>query len=108
MPSAVGSKFYDFVPYNYGPFDKAIYSDAEALEAEGLVFIDRESMSTPRYVITGEGAKRARELSRNAEKKATKYLEEIVDWCRSRSFPELVRAIYKAFPEYKRNSVFQG
>ena len=45
MSGIGGSRFYKFVPYNYGPFDKRIYSDAEALETEGLVVIEKESAS---------------------------------------------------------------
>ena len=30
--------FYDFEPYNYGPFCKAIYTDADDMQAAGLVY----------------------------------------------------------------------
>src|SRR5436190_18669612 len=35
----LGESFYEFVPYNYGPFDVKVYQDAEALEERGLVTI---------------------------------------------------------------------
>lgn len=88
IPEAVGKRFYDFVPYNYGPFDKAIYSDAEWLEAEGLLTIQKKS-TLPVYFITAAGDKRARELARKANKKDLTYLQEVVDWCSSLSFAEL-------------------
>jgi uncharacterized protein YwgA len=31
---------YLFEPYDYGPFCKAIYSDAESLESKGLVLVE--------------------------------------------------------------------
>jgi uncharacterized protein YwgA len=34
-------EFYDFQPYDYGPFCSDIYSNAEKLSDEGLIRIDR-------------------------------------------------------------------
>ena len=34
---SVGKGFYNFIPYNYGPFCKEIYSDAESLVSDGVV-----------------------------------------------------------------------
>src|SRR5258707_9223608 len=39
MPKSVGDDYYHFVPHNYGPFAKDIYSDADALAREGLIAI---------------------------------------------------------------------
>src|SRR5947209_2707195 len=36
MPNAVGN-FYHFTAYHYGPFDRAVYDDAERLAADGMV-----------------------------------------------------------------------
>jgi len=35
-PRAVGENFYDFQPYNYGPFDRDIYVHADELLQEAL------------------------------------------------------------------------
>jgi hypothetical protein len=37
----VGPDFYEFVPYNYGPFNSSIYDDLNALAGAGLVTIDQ-------------------------------------------------------------------
>ena len=39
----VGDSYYSFVPYNYGPFDAHVYSDAEVLIKQGLVFETRSA-----------------------------------------------------------------
>ena len=39
MPDQVGSHFYQFKPYHYGPFDKTVYDDAERGEEKGLINI---------------------------------------------------------------------
>ena len=38
-------KFYDFRPYDYGPFSAAVYCNADQLKSEGLLEIRRP---TPR------------------------------------------------------------
>ena len=39
--------FYDFQPYNYGPFCRDVYTDAEELAAEGLVEISADPRLFP-------------------------------------------------------------
>ncbi len=99
--------FYEFIPYDYGPFAKDVYSDAESLEREQLVRIDRiparrwkEYSATPRTLNEAAAIEADAKLRDNVRK--------IVKWTRSLPFPELVRSIYKHFPAYKMNSVFQG
>src|SRR5215207_6994355 len=41
MPEEEGGSFYNFIAYNYGPFDAAIYQDAELLADQGFISIDR-------------------------------------------------------------------
>jgi len=36
-----------------------------------------------------------------------KYLDDVVEWTRSLSFTELVKAIYQDYPDMKANSVFR-
>lgn len=110
MPEAVGKKFYRFTAYDYGPFDKAIYSDAEALAGEGLAIIERGA-DRPwfrQYRIAPSGMEYTRQLEKSLEEKVLSCLRGIVKWCCDRSFQEIVRAIYREFPEYRKNSVFQG
>ncbi|MBL9122226.1 MAG: hypothetical protein JNG90_01250, partial [Planctomycetaceae bacterium] len=37
FPSQGGSSFYDFLPYQYGPFSFALYQELEKLEATSYV-----------------------------------------------------------------------
>jgi hypothetical protein len=103
----VGSDFYDFLPYNYGPFNASIYADAERLERDGLVAIKRDSLQRWReYVATNDGLTRARELAAKTEPGASDYLRRVVLWAKSLTFQQLVGTIYKNFPSYRVNSVF--
>jgi hypothetical protein len=108
MPQVVGGGFYKFAPYHYGPFDRAVYTDAEQLAHSGEVEItQREGENWNRYIPTRDGEIRASFLQREAPE-AAKYLNELVGWVQQQSFQSLVAAIYEKYPEMRTNSVFQG
>src|SRR5947209_12101358 len=59
----LGNEFYQFTPYNYGPFDVKIYQDAEALEEIGLIIITQsESRRWKNYQATSSGLELAARL----------------------------------------------
>lgn len=100
--------FYNFKPYNYGPFDVNVYGDLQALEFGG--FVDMAQSSRGRfmeYKLTIKGLDKAKELSKHASGDALSCLHKIAHKTRAMSFSELVRAIYRQYPEYKKNSVFR-
>ena len=109
MPHEVGGLFYHFKPYHYGPFDRAIYEDAEQLAREGFVEINqRPGENWNRYSITEDGRKQADFVKRHASPGAVEYLERIVEWATRQNFQQLVTAIYEKYPEMRANSVFQS
>jgi uncharacterized protein len=106
--SFAGGDRYYFSAYNYGPFSKQIYDDAERLAAEGLVSITRaEGQNFNDYRITAVGEERAARLKSGVNSSSLGYLKIVVDWAKTKSFSELVRAIYAKYPEFRANSVFQ-
>ena len=109
LPNAVEPGFYHFGAYNYGPFSGPVYRDAEALADEGLVAISNPPGQRWReYSVTLEGRDRAKSLESSGPANGVAYLRDVVAWTRELSFQELVRAIYKASPHMRENSVFQG
>jgi uncharacterized protein YwgA len=107
MPNAVTSGFYDFLPYNYGPFSKEIYSDMECLRDKGLVEeLAKPDQNFPEYAISTAGAGQAVQLRRELPVSATQYLDKLVKWVESQSFQNLLHAVYKAYPDFAVNSVF--
>lgn len=105
----LGSAFYAFRPYHYGPFSREVYDDADTLAIEGMLQVDHAPGSYWReYSATEEGLTRARCLSSEAKPEAWAYLQRAVLWVTGLSFNELVRSIYVHFPEYRVNSVFQN
>jgi uncharacterized protein YwgA len=109
LPRHLGTnEFYTFVPYNYGPFSRQVYDDAEILAAHGLVAMLKEpGVSYPQYAATQDGQMLAATLRAKANPIATAYLERVVNWAKRQSFAQLVRSIYERYPAYRQNSVFQ-
>jgi|tagenome__1003787_1003787.scaffolds.fasta_scaffold20937086_2 hypothetical protein len=107
MEHELGGDFYHFRPYHYGPFDRAVYGDAEKLSNEDAVEINqRVGENWNRYVISNEGREQADFVKKRASAGAVEYLNRIVEWALRQSFPQLVNAIYTKYPDMKVNSVF--
>jgi uncharacterized protein len=98
--------FYNFQPYNYGPFDRSVYLDADSLAEEG--FVDKiDSYSTRTlYRITSKGKEMASEIV--VDPKIELYTTKMISWIQSLSFQQLISSIYKKYPEFKVNSIFRG
>jgi hypothetical protein len=107
-PKWVGRGFYKFIPYDYGPFDATIYDDARGLATQGMLEIIRlpgETWHT--YSCTPNGQDRAQGLREDMKPERLEYVNRLVSWVKDLSFNDLLRAVYKAYPRYAENSVFQ-
>ena len=106
---SVGPGFYSFEPYDYGPFDAAVYVDLRRMMSAGKVRgVWRAGRSWQSYMVTASGRKAALALEKEADARLTEFLGRIVAWVRARSFSELLRSVYAAYPEFAVNSVFRG
>lgn len=104
--SRPGSK-YDFVPYDYGPFDSSVYHDLDTLAREGLVVIDRNPRyGNRRYAATEAGRARGERALATMKVAQRSVVQDSASFVLSRSFRDLVTAIYRDYPEMKANSVF--
>jgi len=109
FPTVVGGGYYKFAPYNYGPFDRDVYVDAEVLATEGLVALQNSPGQTwVEYRATQEGLGKAEQLRRPLDANVAQYITDVVAWTRGLSFQSLVRAIYAKYPHFRENSVFRG
>ena len=108
ISNQLGGPFFNFSPYDYGPFDKEIYKELLSLQSEGIVKINAEANSARRsYQLTEKGENEANEIKMTKiSVEALGYINSLADFIRKLSFVELVSAIYKAYPEMKINSVF--
>jgi hypothetical protein len=106
LPSIKAGEFYSFRPYNYGPFDPCVYSDAEQLAATR--FLDPVQVGAHRgYRVTLKGMEAAKRLAEQ-HPAAARYAVKLRHWANRLDFVTLLKAIYDKWPQYKANSVFFG
>lgn len=99
---------YSFEPYDYGPFDKDVYADADNLRAAGYVTIGPEPGNWHRtYRVTSEGLQRGQQLLSQMSPDSAAMIRKIANLVTPLSFQNLVAGIYRAFPHMKVNSVFK-
>ena len=108
LAKLVGSDFYTFRPFDYGPFDATVYRDAEEQAAQGLVTIRSHPVTRRVFSLTMRGMTRARALEPGLPTEAARHCRYIVQWTQSQTFQELTQAIYEHFPAYAERSVMPG
>jgi uncharacterized protein len=102
-------KIFDFVPFDYGPYDPAIYHRLEELSDAGIVEIIGGPFAKYRlYKLTSIGNDKAKTEFNKLLPKEQEYLKRLSEWVRSLSFAQLVGAIYNEYPAMRQNSVFKG
>lgn len=103
----IGGPFFDFAPYDYGPFDSAVYHELEGMEDDGLVEVIEQSRFGRRtYRLTDQGLKDGQDALSELDEPMRDYTIRLVGWLRSLTFQQLVSAIYNKYPDMKVNSVF--
>lgn len=106
VPHFVG-KHFDFVPYNYGPFDPEVYRALDILGGQGLVSISRVDNRNA-YALTPAGQRRGEEILSSLPAGARHYIRRVSKFVMDLTFVQLISAIYKAYPEMRANSVFRS
>ena len=109
VAEALGGQQYNFEPYDYGPFDSAVYADLDwlSLPQEGYMEIVRSGRYRT-YRLTARGREVGAQRLNQLDAQTRDYFGRAKDWVKSLSFQSLVRAIYQAYPEMRVNSIFQG
>ncbi len=99
-----GCPHFDFRPYHYGPFDRAVYVQLDQLVGEGLAVVD-ESRRYRLYGLTEEGLERGKRAAASLPEHASRYMAEASDWLFSLDFRELIASIYEYAPDMAVRSV---
>ncbi len=98
--------YYSFMKHDYGPLCVDVFRDAELLEREGKVVISIHPRGGWRqYSATLAGI---RAEVKDIPDEVSTYISDKVRWATELSFAELVRAVYRDFPQFRENSVFSG
>lgn len=100
---------FNFRPYDYGPFDRSVYDEADVLAAAGLAHVERFSSNGLRYYsATAEGQAAAEAILQSVNEQQANYVRHVSQWVRSLGFAQLVRSIYEEYPQMRANSIFVG
>ncbi|MBX9579140.1 MAG: hypothetical protein K2X87_02440 [Gemmataceae bacterium] len=107
-PHLTGGPHFQFEAFDYGPFDKGIYSELRTLATMGYAEIESPP-NTPvrRYRATEAGVRHGRQVLDGLPAGAAGYNRDLSAWVRGQSFASLVSAIYNEYPDMKANSVFR-
>lgn len=107
IPYLIEGPIFNFKPYDYGPFDSAVYETVEELAQANLVnVLEVPGRKWAKYSLTEEGQTQGTKLLDSLKPKAKNYIGAASEFVLSLNFAELVSAIYKAYPDMKENSVF--
>lgn len=102
----LGGKKFSFTPYHYGPFDKSVYAELQAASEAGQVAISTTDRWRT-FKLTPDGEAEGRRILEGLDEPVVEFLCKTAAFVRGHSFQELVRSIYKAYPEMRAKSVFQ-
>jgi hypothetical protein len=101
-----GGPYFSFTPYDYGPFDSAVYDQIERQAALGRAVIDKTGFYRM-YSLTPGGLELGRQALQEFTAEGRQYAAAASKFVRSLSFNELVSKIYDHYPDMKVNSVFR-
>lgn len=102
-----GGPWFNFQPYDYGPYDVAVYNELENLSRAGFVEITSGGRFRT-YRLTDAGKEQAAAASRNLSDELMEYIGRAKDWVTSVDFRTLVSSVYAAYPDTKVNSIFRS
>lgn len=104
IPSLIGGPHFDFRPYHYGPFDRAVYDVLDGLLDSSDASADASSRY-PLYSLTASGARKGTRILTEMHDSASRYMKEASNWIVATPFQPMLAAIYRQYPDMARNSV---
>ena len=102
----VNGPHFAFRPYDYGPFDSAVYDTLDSLGFQGSVQIQGAGKYRL-YSLTAGGFSAGHGTLSNLPASTAEFLRALARWVLSLNFKALVSAIYEAYPDMKANSIFR-
>jgi DNA-binding PadR family transcriptional regulator len=100
---------YTFAPYDYGPFDKAVYADLDDLVWGGLVRVEQKFGSSRRvYRLTDNGRQEAARVRNSIDEATMKAIEETKQQVTNLSFNQLLRYVYGRHPDMATRTRFKS
>ncbi|MHC4695499.1 MAG: hypothetical protein ACYTFA_02020 [Planctomycetota bacterium] len=91
--------FYDFVPYQFGPFSFALYREIEALERQSYLVQDDDRLSLAKCLV-----RETRALVEELPRSVRSSVRHVTSRYASRTQKALVRDVYARYPWYATKS----
>lgn len=99
--------YFNFVPYDYGPFDREVYNELDNLARQGMLGVNHSGPYRT-YTLTSQGFQYGNAVLDGLPKGVAVFFGRAANWVTSLSFNQLVSAIYRRYPQMKENSVFRA
>ena len=103
----LGGPHFAFRPYDYGPFDPAVYDQLTALGFSGHVQLSGSGRYRS-YSLTPQGFVEGQRILTALPAQSAGFLKAVAQWILKLNFQQLVSAIYREYPDMKVNSIFHG
>lgn len=94
-----GTKFFNFEPYDFGPFDRQIYIELNALISTGQIIVHNGKVRQYQLIDDNFNVSIAENI-----KEKIKILADFVKKC---TFKELLTAIYKEYPHTAIKAIYK-
>ena len=101
--------FFDFKPYDYGPFDKTVYEilkDLESLSLAEITSVQAPYQSRRKlYALSYRGFNRGKKILKERSASERNRIHKVMnDLLQHRNFGDLVVSIYEEYPHMRANS----
>jgi len=96
-------RFYEFVPYHYGPFAKEIYADLDSLKKEGLIALQEHSDDNKMRIAMPDPAQ-ADALLINLPEDLRDDVATVLENYGSLDHKTLLKTVYAKYPAYTKKS----
>jgi hypothetical protein len=108
VPKLIGGPWFAFEPDAYGPFDRAVFEELQALAGQRLVSSNTGTLGPSSYRLTPTGVRAGQALLSTLAAPTADYIRQLAAWVRRVSFEVLLGTIFDEYPEMKVRAVFQG
>lgn len=102
MEGATGLRFYNFIPYYYGPFAKELYADLETLKAQGLINVENGDGDKTR--ITLSNPEKIESALSELPDDIREDVKTIIDSYGGLDHNALLKKVYEKYPAYATKS----
>jgi type I restriction enzyme S subunit len=96
-------RYYQFVPYHYGPFAKEIYDDLERLKADGLVSLENDTEEDKTRLTLVDPSKAEAALA-DFPDDLKEDVTAILDAYGDLDHNALLKTVYEKYPAYAKKS----